>query len=261
MHDLNKEQERTASQAEKWAAEHKDEVIEKIVKAQIPEELEKPFGKLAIFTAGAPGSGKSEFSHAFLHKVNERFPRSGMVRLDVDDVRVMNPYYIPSSGGVKGNAQLIQKAANKGLEYCRRYCLKNEIPFLLDSTLSYPGAEKFIKKLIHNNWSVWITFVFQNPEHSWQFALAREKKEGRNITRENFLNGFFGSIDMIEKIKRLYPTVRTFLVIKDKGETKAVQEREDIWEEIQNQYTQRNLAFPSRDDILKMINNGGDDGY
>ena len=103
----------------------------------------------------------------------------------------------------KGNAHVIQVAANKGLDIIRKFCFSNDISFLHDGTFSnYDTMRELIKKSIKKQRAVSIYYLYLDPLRAWEFTKAREFIEGRNIIKGKFVQQFFDSQQNIDKIKQ-----------------------------------------------------------
>ena len=171
--------------------------------------------------------------------------------IDADEFRVSNKYYEKTDGERKGNAHLIQRAANIGLKYCRNHCIENEIAFVQDATFSNDGDLKLMKKLSGRGWDITILYIYQNPRSAWHFTEIRERKEGRNITKENFVRSFVNSIKNIEKVQEKYPGIRILITIKDSSKTVAHAELSDIG--LTSMLAKSNIDIPNEHDILKLL--------
>jgi UDP-N-acetylglucosamine kinase len=127
------------------------------------------------------------------------------------------PQYQKTSGDKQGNAHVVQKAANKGLDILREYCLKHEISFLHDGTFgNYTTMHDLVKESIKKNRFVQIYFLYLDPVTAWNFTKARERIEGRNIIKEKFIDQFFSAKENVQKIKRTFgPEVSVVCVLKD----------------------------------------------
>ena len=61
-----------------------------------------------------------------------------------------------------------------------------------------------------------IIFVYQKPELAWQFVQAREVVEGRRILPEHFVQQFFDSQMVVERLKETFEQqVQVDLLLKD----------------------------------------------
>ncbi len=150
MGENTEEEKKLQDEACNYILSHKDELIQEFILSKRP----LPLGWTTIFMAGSPGAGKTEFSKRYQPALNKNddfiveFLKSEnltpqdidclFIRIDVDEIRSFIPQYQKTDpiSGTKGNSHVIQKAANKGLDILRDYCLKNEISFLHDGTFS-----------------------------------------------------------------------------------------------------------------------------
>lgn len=174
-----------------------------------PEKLIKDFagsysdpdeGRVSVFMAGAPGAGKTEFSRCLLR---EKFGQdtSLIVRIDPDEIRMWLPNYI------EGKAELFNSATIKGVEILVDHCYepRSDKSFLLDGTLSNIGvAQRNINRALKRNRAVQIFFVYKDPIVAWSFTQKREKIEGRNIPKTNFISHYFNSIETVNRLKEEY---------------------------------------------------------
>ena len=229
----------TIKKAVQWMEEHKEQILRDIVLDQNPA-----YEKGCIFMAGSAGAGKTETVRRM--ELEKQF-----IILDVDTIRVRNAYYKKTEGERKGNAHLIQKAAGKGLNYCREYCINHGIAFVQDATFSNDGSVKLVKKLLKNEWNITILYIYQNPQMAWHFTKIREQSEGRNITKENFARSFTNSVTNIEKVQEQFPNIEVFLVIKNGLETKKRTKLSKI--NIIAALAENHIDIPSEDDILKAL--------
>ena len=232
--------EETIELAAQWMKENREQVLKDIVLNQSPM-----YEKGCIFMAGSAGAGKTETIRRM--ELEKQF-----IILDVDEIRIRNKYYEKTEVGKKGNAHLIQKAAGKGLDYCREYCIKHGIAFVQDATFSNDGSIKLVKKLLKNGWSITILYIYQNPEMAWRFTEARERLEGRNITKDNFVRSFTNSITNIEKVQDQFPGTEVFLIIKNGLETRKRIKLSKI--KVKSALAENHIDIPTEGDILKLLN-------
>ena len=215
--ELSEEEKIIQEEAIKYIKENKEQLIENFILKKRPLRNTG----LSLFMVGSPCAGKTEFSHRYMPNGIDKndkkmisFLRSKgldpeghdslFVRIDVDEIRDFLPQYKKTKIeiGVKGNSHIVQKAANKGLNYLRDYCFENNISFLLDGTFSnFKTMRKLIKKSLETNRSVRIFYIYLNPLTAWDFTKKREVIEGRNIMKSNFINQFFSSQENVDRIK------------------------------------------------------------
>lgn len=215
--ELTEQEKIIQQQSRKSIKARKDELIDTFILKKNPLRL----GFITIFMAGSPGAGKTEFSQKYMPLiVNDKYDKlikilkkegidigptnSLFVRIDVDEIREFLPQYQKTNieDGIKGNAHVVQGAANDGLDILRDYCLENEISFLHDGTFgNYDTMEKIVKKSIKAGRDVQIYYLYLDPLTAWEFTKAREYLEGRNIIKEKFIEQYFKSRENVDKIK------------------------------------------------------------
>lgn len=152
---------------------------------------------VAIFMAGSPGAGKTEFAEHFLKLASN----GGMdiVFIDPDQLRTLMPGY----GGA--NAHLFQKAVSRLVNELFTRVLKQKQSFLLDGTMSsLSQAETNIERALAKGYKVYIFYVYQGPVSAWNFTQAREKTEGRRIKKATFIEQFFSAAQVVNTIKAKY---------------------------------------------------------
>jgi hypothetical protein len=201
--ELEKELEQEALD---FVLDNKDSLINHFVKRYNPLAIG---GGISLFMAGSPGAGKTEFVRRYIPAIFEgrlnidsnldSFDPSlqmPFIHIDVDEIRTFIPQYQVTDldKNIKGNAEVVQKAANKGLDIIREYCFKNDISFLHDGTFSnYSTMKKLIAKSLKQDRIIHIYYVYLDPIVAWRFTVAREYTEGRNILKDKFIDQFFQS--------------------------------------------------------------------
>lgn len=189
-----------------FAHKNKKSIAEKFVSSQYHPKEESP---VSIFMAGSPGAGKTEFSLALI----QGFSNNGdtILRIDPDDFRV---HFIDYLGN---NSFLFQGAVTILIERIHDLVLKNKQSFIFDGTFSHLEiARKNIKRSIDKGRYIEIVFVYQEPKLAWEFTKRREKKEGRNIPKEAFIESFLKSQVVAETIKNEFgDSVKLNLVIRN----------------------------------------------
>ncbi len=271
MHFTDEER-RVQDEACLFIVEHKNEFIDQFVLRKNPLRL----GIFTIFMAGSPGAGKTEFSKRYmplrLDKKDKRlvkyFTERGIdiesintlfIRIDVDEIREFLPQYrkTDSAMGIKGNAHVIQKAANKGLDILRDYCLDNEISFLHDGTFSnYETMRELVKKSLHFGRRVQIYYLYLDPIVAWEFTKAREYLEGRNVVKEKFVEQYYKSRENVNRIKQEFGAdVQINCVLKNsKNEVLSIEvDIENVDKFINAQYNIGVIQQYSQEDLDTML--------
>lgn len=196
-----------------YAKKNRTKICRRLTNKAIYLPEEKP---VSVFMSGSPGAGKTESSKELVASIADG--QTQVLRLDPDDLRTEFEGYDGS------NSYLFQKAVVILVERALDYIFKNDQSFLLDGTLaSYPVAEKNIQRSLDKGRKVLIIFVYQRPELAWEFVKAREKIEGRKILPEHFVEQFFGSQSVIERLKEKFDEeIQVDLLVKNNdGSTRA----------------------------------------
>ncbi len=256
--DFTNEEKIIQAEAVVFVEAHKDKLIDQFVTSKNPLRL----GFITIFMAGSPGAGKTEFSERYMplifNKTDEKIIKflkdrnidiesvgALFVRIDVDEIREFLPQYQKTDikTDKKGNAHIIQKAANKGLDILRAYCLANEISFLHDGTFgNYNTMREIVKKSLNAGREIQIYYLYLDPLEAWKFTKAREYIEGRNIIREKFIEQYFKSRENVDKIKQEFgDKVKIHCVLKNS----------------QNEVEKTEFNVPSIDGFLNTQYNNG----
>ncbi len=194
---------------------------------------------VSIFMAGSPGAGKTEFSK---HLISNILNASEYIaRIDPDEIRMSLPCYVP------GKAESFQSATAVAVEKVHDYVTHNSISFLLDGTLSNLGkARSNVEHSIKKGRPVFIQYIYQPPEIAWQFTLAREKVEGRNIPKDAFIHQFFAAHDNVDILKKEFgDLVRIDLIERDiskKNSYKMTLNISDIDKYVKKRYTIKSIS-------------------
>jgi len=181
--------EESSKEAISYVKAHHRELIDHFVR-----DIKPTKSPVSIFMAGSPGAGKTEFSK---HLIDEILGAQGkIVRIDPDEIRFWLPQYIA------GKAELFQGAVSVGVNKIHDYVKSKSISFLLDGTFSeLDRARDNIQLSLKKNRAILIQYVFQPPEVAWKFTQEREKVEGRNIQRNDFIRQFVNSRNVVSTIK------------------------------------------------------------
>lgn len=269
--ELSKEEIKIQREAVDYVRSHKNELIEKFILSKNPIRLDM----FTFFMAGSPGAGKTEFSRRYMdetvgkagRELTERLREMGIdidsaralfVRIDVDEIREFLPQYQKTDirRCVVGNSHIVQKAANKGLDVLRKYCLENSISFLHDGTFSnYETMKNLIKKSLRKKRSVQIFYIYLDPLVAWEFTKAREFLEGRNIIKEKFIEQFFASRENVDRIKREFGNrVKVNCIIKnEKNEPEEIRLVESVDRFIDKYYDKKSIAGYTKDSLRELI--------
>lgn len=150
---------------------------------------------ISIFMAGSPGAGKTEFSMFLIDEIFHA--RENIVCIDPDKIRLWLPCYVP------GKAEIVQGAVSTAVNKLHDYVKHESYSFLLDGTFSkIDQVRRNVQQSLAKGRPVLIQYLIQPPEIAWQFTQDREKIDGRNIRRQDFIEQFLSARDTISIIKK-----------------------------------------------------------
>jgi dephospho-CoA kinase len=151
--------------------------------------------KIAIFTAGMSGVGKTEFGQ-FLKENN-----SNLLHIDTDKIRD----YFKIVGYDGQNAHIFQKPASKGFSKLFDYAIKNNLSLILDSNLSnLSKAIENIERLLNKNYKVEIFYIYNEPTVCFEYAIKREVITNRKVPYNIFVKSNIDSYKTVIELKNLF---------------------------------------------------------
>lgn len=165
---------------------------------------------VSVFMAGSPGAGKTEVSRAFIGIMQAG--GSNALRIDPDDFRNYFPEYTGR------NSSLFQRGVTIFVERTLNLVYQQRQSFLLDGTLANleVARRNISRALDKQNRSAQVIYVYQRPELAWEFVLAREKKDGRNIPCPEFVRQFYAAKTSVCALKREFQNaLQVDVIIKD----------------------------------------------
>ena len=174
-----------------------------ISKKVFVEEFIRKFGAepvanpSAIFMAGLPGAGKTEFSKNLVDIVGG----TKAVRIDMDEIASQIKDYTPEK------ANEFRESATRLLNGILDRVLKEKMEFILDGTFGSKNAIKNIERAINHGYSAKIVYIIQDPKRAWDFTKAREKVEHRSITQDGFIVTYF---NIIKNISAMGPLLNKY---------------------------------------------------
>lgn len=151
--------------------------------------------KLAIFTAGMSGVGKTELA-IFLKENNQN-----LLHIDTDEIR---EFFRPV--GYDGqNSNLFQKVASRGFDQLFSYALKNDFSLICDSNFASIDIEiQNIQRLLKNNYKVEIFYLYNEPTVCFEYATRREIVTHRKVPKDVFLRSNENSYKTVLAIKDMF---------------------------------------------------------
>jgi predicted ABC-type ATPase len=187
--------------------QRKKEIIKKFADPTVYLPVQKPF---TIFMAGSPGAGKTEFSNKFNPNLFEYDASVPIVRIDADEIRKMLPQF---NGR---NSDEVQAAATIGMEKLFDHIQDHDQNAIVDTTFSdFNKAQDNIRRSLLHKRKVGIFYIHLDPRIAWDYTKIREKKEGRNVSKNFFIDSYFQAKDNVDKMKLLFPKIEVNLIEKE----------------------------------------------
>lgn len=169
-----------------WAKANKKALVAKIVgSVTSPDDGSRP---IAVFAAGIPGAGKTEFLNRLLADV------PNIVRIDLDEIVGLFDGYKPEE------YYKYREAADILVDEAVIYCRQKRLDFVLDGTFGSKYAIKNIESALKRH-DVVIFYVWKDPLLAWQHTKDRELVTKRGIQKEGFLES---CINVPQNIKHIH---------------------------------------------------------
>lgn len=216
--------------AAEYVKSHKADMFEGLVAGKDFSSVNRP---VAIFMAGTPGAGKTEVSKWLLSLFSPE-----PIRIDADELRELLPGYNGS------NSHVVQSAATIAVEKMLDQTYAKKFSFILDATFAYKNAAMNLKRAVRRGYATQIYFIYQNPVDAWNFTKAREKKEGRHVPKEAFINAYFASRENVKNVKKEFgDEVLLTLIVRNytTGESVIHDDVDDIESYLPKDYTKQAL--------------------
>lgn len=152
--------------------------------------------KIAIFTAGSSGSGKTEFAEFIIEQ------EENLIHLDIDSIRE----YFTSIGYNGSNSKLFQKPSSWGIHYLFDEAVKKKgLSIIMDSNFSsYELAKRNIKSLIKRGYNVEIYYIYDDLKKCFLYTKKRETITKRKVPEDVFFNSVVKSRQTVINIKKEY---------------------------------------------------------
>lgn len=199
--ELTEEESKIAQEAKRYIIKNKKALISKFASPDIyfpsPE-----FTPVAVFTAGWPGVGKTEYASKYIPALEKLLDLRGVpikiVHIDTDACREFIKGY---DGSIP---HVFQGAASRAVHELFNYVHKKELNYLLDTTFASSVTLTSLERAINKGWLVVVEFVYLNPKLAWINTLARRDREGRVVPEEVFVDAYFNSIENANRVKEKY---------------------------------------------------------
>lgn len=159
-------------EAKKWV---KDKVNQQKVVATCVGDSPRA-DKLAIFMAGIPGAGKTEFVHGL-----QGSPLGDYTIIEHDQLVEHIDTYAPE------RYYEYRKAGSTLVTVLFEHCLKNGYSFIFDGTLSHDNGFKNVQETLKRGYSVIIIYIHRDAKSAWQLTKDRELVKKRSIEKQGFI--------------------------------------------------------------------------
>ncbi|MDQ7047861.1 MAG: zeta toxin family protein [Sulfurovum sp.] len=185
----------------------------KVFLTDYTKNIELSTEKIALFTAGMSGVGKTELA-IFLKESNPN-----LLHIDTDEIRE----FFRAIGYDGKNASLYQKGASRGFSELFTYALKNQFSLIMDSNFAnIEIAIKNIERLLKKSYRIEILYLYDYPEKCFEYATRRELVTHRKVPKDVFLRSDVNSYKTVLEIKERFKE-RVNLHFFDKRENKNYQ--------------------------------------
>ncbi len=232
---MTDEELRIKAEAVEFAKKHKEEIAKELTDLK---HFPADSAPVSVFMAGSPGAGKTESSRRLI----ERFSGDGhtVLRIDSDDLRSR---FLGYTGK---NSSLFQGATSIISDKMQDYAIKQGQNYVFDGTLTnLERARENIERGLKHNRLVQILYVYQDPLQAWKFVQEREKKDGRMIPKDAFIEQYFRARENVNLIKKEFGTrISVDLIVKniDGTDFKYKENIEVIDSYIPESYTKSTLS-------------------
>lgn len=212
-----------------WARQNKKVVAREFIRRSELTPSEEPS---AIFTAGLPGAGKTEFTLGLLPEILDN-----VLRIDMDDIAKTIEGYKPEI------ASRFRAGASIILSKIFDLTLKGKIDFILDGTFSREVSLENIDRALKAGYKIKVYLIVQEPQVAWQFTKSRELVEKRCIDRDQFIETYFKLMKNLENLQKLIENVTISIIIKDSKnkEGKRIENVENVFDHLPAPLTREQL--------------------
>lgn len=161
----------------------------------------------AFFMAGLPGAVKTEFTENLIKDLGLK-----VVRIDMDEIATHIDGYHPEE------AHAFRGGASDVLNAVFDRAVHRKVDFIMDGTFRSNSALGNLRRCEQKGYHIKLFYLHQEPFFAWDFTKAREKVEKRSISREGFINSYFGIFDNLDAlIRESVPNFTVDLVVKDEN--------------------------------------------
>ncbi len=231
---MTKNEEEIKQRADEFARKNKKSIAKEIAdpKIYLPDEF-----PVSVFMAGSPGAGKTESSTNLIKRLTQH--SHSVLRIDSDELRSRFSEYNGK------NSDLFIGATSILANRIHDVAIENKQSFIFDGTLSKLDISRAnIQRSLDRKRFVQIVYVYQEPIQAWAFVKAREKKDGRRIPREAFIDQYFMARGNVNCLKKEFGNaIKVDLIVKNiDGTDFSYRENIDVIDNyIPEKYTKEDL--------------------
>jgi UDP-N-acetylglucosamine kinase len=186
-----------------WANKNKKRIAREFIRRIDYEPSATP---AAIFTAGLPGAGKTEFTVELLKGLSKK-----PLRMDMDEIAQLIEGYKPEI------ADKFRGGASSILSRIYDEVVKNNIDFVFDGTFAHANAILNLERALKHGYTVKVYYIHQEPAVAWQFTKDRELVVHRAIDRIGFNETYLNLEENLKTLCNIHKDVTISLVIKDEN--------------------------------------------
>ncbi len=196
-----------------WVRNNKKKIAREILQRIALEPHVNPSG---IFTAGLPGSGKTEFTTELIQELAVK-----PLRIDMDELASLIEGYRPQL------ADMFRKGASSILTELYTKVLREHGDFVFDGTLAHDRALLNIQRAIKRGYTIKVYYIHQDPVVAWQFTKDRELVERRGIKKEGFIESYLGLYKNLRILQASSLPLTISVVVKD-ANNKVIARHENV---------------------------------
>jgi UDP-N-acetylglucosamine kinase len=186
-----------------WVRHNRKEIAQKIIADSGAQKGQSP--PVALFTAGIPGAGKTEFLNNFLKDAPQP-----VLRIDLDALVEYFEDYKPE------NYYQFRDAANLILEKTLDMAIDGKYHFALDGTFAHEKGIHNVKRSLSHGYKVVVFYIVQDPLVAWNLTKDRELTTKRGIEKRGFVNACENIPKNIRKLLKEHGSeIDIFAIAKD----------------------------------------------
>lgn len=210
-----------------WARENKKALVSEFISQFNAKPADNP---VAVFTAGIPGAGKTEFLDRLFQDDKD------FVRMDLDEIVTLFPKYSPEK------YYLYRGAANIILEAVFDHCRHSKLNFVMDGTLSHTNASENIANSLKRHLVI-LFYIWQEPKKAWQLTIDRETLTKRGVSKEGFISACINIPKNLKKIRKNFGEKVMVIAIKKSDDHKyqIIRDQAEIDSLLTKIYTKKEL--------------------